>query len=101
MGPPLYTRLSMPVYSLSTRAPKPAMSSSSSSINPDEDAALVASLSRPPVSDATMNLVTYAAPVSIQPRRFALGLYLGTLSHEFFKSSGHGVLQVMTACMCD
>ena len=47
-----------------------------------------------PVSEATMNLVTYAAPVSIKPRRFALGLYLGTLSHEYFKSSGHGVLQV-------
>ena len=98
MDPPLYTRLSMPVYSLSTRAPKPATGSSSS---PEEEDTALASSSQPaappsppPVSEATMNLVTYAAPVSIKPRRFALGLYLGTLSHEYFKSSGHGVLQV-------
>ena len=43
---------------------------------------------------ATMNLVTYACPVSIKPRRFALGLYLGTASHDNFKRTRHGVLQV-------
>ncbi|KAG1662946.1 hypothetical protein FOA52_006699 [Chlamydomonas sp. UWO 241] len=44
-----------------------------------------------------MNLVTYAAPVSIKPRRYALGLYLGTLSHANFKQTGRGLLQVLRA----
>lgn len=68
--PPVFSRLSAPVYSLSTS-------------------------SQPPTnSRATLNLVTYAAPVSIKPRRFVIGLYLGTLSHENFRETGHGVLQV-------
>jgi hypothetical protein len=41
-----------------------------------------------------MNLVTYAAPISLQPRCYALGLYLRTLSYENFKRERQGVLQV-------
>lgn len=68
--PPVFSRLSAPVYSLSTSSQLPTN------------------------SRATLNLVTYAAPVSIKPRRFVIGLYLGTLSHENFRETGHGVLQV-------
>jgi hypothetical protein len=72
---PLFSRLSMPVYSLSTQAPSG--------------------------SSATLNLITYAAPISLQPRRYALGLYLGTLSHENFKLTKRGVLQVRPGrCQC-
>lgn len=72
---PLFSKLSVPVYSLSTASsPDP-----SSSQGPLE----------------TLNLVTYAAPISIQPRRFALGLYIGTLSHDNFRQTNRGVLQVL------
>ncbi|KAG2482795.1 hypothetical protein HYH03_018285 [Edaphochlamys debaryana] len=42
-----------------------------------------------------MNLVTYASPVAIKPRMYAIGLYLGTLSHENFRHHKRGVLQVL------
>lgn len=42
----------------------------------------------------TMNLVTYCAPVSISPRRMALGLYKGTVSAENFLHAKEGVMQV-------
>lgn len=70
---PPYTMLSSPVYSLVTSA---------------EDG-----------SKVTMNLVTYASPVSLKPRMFALGLYDGTLSRENMLSSGRGTLQVR-ATLC-
>jgi hypothetical protein len=42
----------------------------------------------------TLNLVTYASPISLTPRHYALGLYVNTLSWENFLSTGRGVLQV-------
>eukprot|EP00887_Chlorella_sp_A99_P005542 scaffold1.g5542.t1 len=68
-APPLppYSALSIPVYSLSTVAPDG--------------------------SAATLNLVTYAAPVSLKPRRYALGLYEGTLSRDNMLATGRGLLQ--------
>ncbi|PNH01371.1 hypothetical protein TSOC_012759 [Tetrabaena socialis] len=66
-GAPLYTKFSQPVYSLATGGPSPSL-----------------------------NLVTYASPVAIQPDRlFALGLYLGTVSHANMKAQRRGVLQVL------
>lgn len=68
--PPLppYSALSTPVYSLST---------------------LGAGGSR-----STMNLLTYASPISLKPRYYAIGLYTNTLSWENMLSHGYGVLQV-------
>lgn len=43
-----------------------------------------------------MNLVTYCAPVAIKPERmFAVGLYLGTQSHEHMRVHRRGVMQVL------
>lgn len=68
--PPPYTLLSTPVYSLVTRS---------------EDGL-----------KANMNIVTYASPIAIQPqRKYALGLYIGTLSWENMHQTHKGVLQVM------
>ena len=64
---PPYYQLSLPVYSLATAAPDGG---------------------RP-----TMNLVTYAAPISLKPRHYALGLYLDTLSWQNMLATRTGVLQ--------
>eukprot|EP00803_Ostreobium_quekettii_P008755 evm.model.scf_483.5 EVM.evm.TU.scf_483.5 scf_483:77184-78741(-) len=70
--PPPYTKLSTPVYSLSTEP-----STSDSGLRP------------------TMNITTYCSPVAIHPKRcYALGLYNGTLSRENMLATGKGVLQV-------
>lgn len=43
---------------------------------------------------ATINLVTYCAPMSINPRTIAIGLYKGTQSWINFLACKAGVLQV-------
>mmetsp|Transcript_4767 Transcript_4767/g.12013 ORF Transcript_4767/g.12013 Transcript_4767/m.12013 type:complete len:219 (+) Transcript_4767:171-827(+) len=71
--------LSVPVYSLATAG-----------TDDDDEAAGAA--------PATMNIVTYCSAVSIRPvRKYALGLYVGTLSWENFLREGRGVLQVLNA----
>ena len=43
-----------------------------------------------------MNIVTYCSAVAISPtRKYAMGLYVGTLSWENFMKSGLGVLQLL------
>lgn len=71
--PPLppYSTLSTPVYSLSTAAPDG--------------------------SSRTLNLVTYAGPVSLAPRHYAIGLYNHTLSRDNFLATGRGLLQARRA----
>lgn len=64
---PPYAALSTPVYSLVTSGAEEATT--------------------------TMNLVTYASPIAVRPRMFALGLYEGTLSRENMLATGHGTLQ--------
>ena len=66
---PPYSLLSSPVYSLATS---------------DSDG-----------NNRTLNLVTYASPISIVPRFYALGLYRGTLSAENMLTTGKGVLQIL------
>lgn len=66
---PPYYQLSLPVYSLAT-------------VDPDG-------------GSPTMNLVTYASPISLKPRHYALGLYLGTLSWQNMLATKTGVLQVL------
>lgn len=45
----------------------------------------------------TMNILTYASPVSIQPcRMWSISLYKGTLSHQNFARERRGVLQLLT-----
>lgn len=66
---PPYSTLSMPVYSLSSRQKSRI--------------------------DQTMNLVTYAAPIALQPPMYALGLYHDTLSRDNMLSHKHGVLQIL------
>lgn len=65
---PPYYQLSLPVYSLAT-------------VGPDG-------------GSPTMNLVTYASPISLKPRQYALGLYLNTLSWENMLATRTGLLQV-------
>ena len=40
-------------------------------------------------------MVSYAAPVSINPPKFAMGVYKGTMSHETFMKTRRGVLAVL------
>ena len=75
-------------------------SDSSSSLQPTLDPPL---LNVPTYSLATcdgqktgMNILTYAAPVSIRPDRiWSLGLYKGTWTHEQFQKTGTGILQLL------
>lgn len=67
---PPYRQLSMPVYSLST---KPA-----------------GATGRP-----TMNIVTYASPVALQPPMYAIGLYKGTQSWTNWRETRSGLLQIL------
>ena len=68
---PPFTKLSTPVYSLSSRGP-PASG-----------------------GGATLNIVTYASPIAIQPvRKYALGLYVGTQSWQNVRATGRAALQV-------
>jgi len=75
--PPL---LDVPVYSLSTLG---------SSDNDGDGTATTNNKS-------TMNILTYATPVSIKPHRmWSISLYKGTLSHENFTRNRRGVLQLL------
>lgn len=50
----------------------------------------------PSAGKSTMNILTYASPVSIKPRRiWSIGLYKGTMSHENFVREKRGVLQML------
>ena len=45
---------------------------------------------------STMNILTYASPVSIKPHRmWCVSLYRGTMSHENFARERRGVLQLL------
>ena len=45
---------------------------------------------------STMNILTYATPVSIKPyRMWSISLYKGTLSHENFTRNRRGILQLL------
>ncbi|KAL7449768.1 hypothetical protein ACHAWC_001794, partial [Mediolabrus comicus] len=45
---------------------------------------------------STMNILTYASPVAIQPyRMWSISLYKGTLSHENFVKERRGILQLL------
>lgn len=47
-------------------------------------------------SSNTMNILTYASPVSIKPHRmWSISLYKGTLSHENFTKQRRGILQLL------
>lgn len=71
--PPL---LDVPVYSLSTLG-KPSASDSQG-------------------RSGTMNILTYASPVSSAPNRmWCMSLYKGTLSHENFARERRGILQLL------
>lgn len=69
--PPL---IDVPTFSLSTKTGN----------NDDDDAV------------STMNILTYASPVAIQPyRMWSISLYKGTLSHENFAKEKRGILQLL------
>jgi flavin reductase (DIM6/NTAB) family NADH-FMN oxidoreductase RutF len=68
---PPYTLLTNPVYSLAT--------------------------SDAQGNNHTLNLVTYASPISIVPRFYAVSLYRGTLSAENMLKTGKGVLQILAS----
>jgi flavin reductase (DIM6/NTAB) family NADH-FMN oxidoreductase RutF len=43
-----------------------------------------------------MNILTYASPVSIHPKRiWCIGLFKGTVAYENFSKTGEGVLQLL------
>lgn len=43
-----------------------------------------------------MNILTYATPVSMKPKRiWSIALYKGTVAHENFSRTGQGVLQLL------
>ncbi|GBF94208.1 hypothetical protein Rsub_06478 [Raphidocelis subcapitata] len=67
---PPFTKLNTPVYSLSS--------------------------SGPGGGSPTLNIVTYASPIAIKPaRKYALGLYVGTLSWQNVRDTGRCVLQIL------
>ena len=83
--PPL---LDVPVYSLSTLGESDYDSSSSTSSS--------TGTSRNQGAKCTMNILTYASPVSSAPHRmWCISLYKGTLSHENFLRERRGVLQLL------
>lgn len=85
--PPL---LDVPVYSLSTLGDSSWLSTSSTSISINNHAA-----------KSTMNILTYASPVSSAPHRmWCISLYKGTLSHENFTRERRGVLQLLRPEHC-
>eukprot|EP00956_Cyclotella_meneghiniana_P035997 scaffold120053_cov73-Cyclotella_meneghiniana.AAC.4 len=48
-------------------------------------------------SHDTMNILTYASPVSVKPdRMWSISLFKGTLSHENFSRERMGILQLLT-----
>lgn len=66
---PPFTKLSTPVYSLSSAAADG--------------------------SSHTLNVITYASPIALRPvRKYALGLYIETLTYANVKATGRCVLQV-------
>lgn len=68
---PPYSLLSTPVYSLSTAGDAEGR-------------------------NATLNMMTYASPVALRPKRFyAIGLYKQTLSYENMAKTRTGVLQIL------
>lgn len=67
---PAYSTLSTPVYSLSTACPD--------------------------ARSHTLNIVTYASPIAIQPdRMYALSLFKNTMSWKNMLQSKRGVLQIL------
>jgi hypothetical protein len=43
----------------------------------------------------TMNMITYASPIALRPqRKYALGLYVQSLTYQNIKETGRAVLQV-------
>lgn len=42
-----------------------------------------------------MNMITYASPIALRPqRKYALGLYIQSMSWQNVRETGRGVLQV-------
>lgn len=43
----------------------------------------------------TLNMITYASPIALRPqRKYALGLYVQSMSYQNVKETGRAVLQV-------
>lgn len=70
---------------------------------PDEELPPYALLSTPVYSLSsegsegrnTMNMITYASPIALRPqRKYALGLYVQSLTYQNMKETGRAVLQV-------
>ena len=59
----------------------------------------VYSLSTAGTTTSSMNIVTFATPVSIKPKLYMISLYYGTKTRDVFvsdeKSQGHGILQLL------
>ena len=98
----------MPVFCLSTLGDRDEKSSSSSAaaaaaavagtsaIGGGDGDSDVGGISESGSRRSTMNILTYASPVSIKPRRmWCIGLYRGTMSHENFARERRGVLQLL------
>ena len=101
--PPL---LDVPVFSLSTLGDRDDESSSSaatvayvagtSSIGGGDGNSDSGVNSGSSSRRSTMNILTYASPVSIKPHRmWCISLYRGTMSHENFARERRGVLQLL------
>ncbi|GHP04528.1 hypothetical protein PPROV_000328200 [Pycnococcus provasolii] len=83
-GPPskhVFAYLPAPVFALSTNV-VPTVGNSNSATTFDSHKTNVC-------------MVSYAAPVSINPPKFAMGVYKGTMSHETFMKTRRGVLAVL------
>ncbi len=70
---PPFTLLSTPVYSLSTRGADGGAQ--------------------------TLNIITYASPIALRPqRKYALGLYIESLTWQNVRETGRAVLQILQQC---
>eukprot|EP00879_Flechtneria_rotunda_P033163 GHRR01036704.1.p1 GENE.GHRR01036704.1~~GHRR01036704.1.p1 ORF type:complete len:140 (+),score=35.26 GHRR01036704.1:419-838(+) len=46
-----------------------------------------------------MNMITYASPIALRPqRKYALGLYVQSMTYKNMKETGRGVLQILQEC---
>lgn len=89
--PPPFTKLSVPVYSLSSL---PGPNDNTGAPTDPTKLQLFNSFSE---SRPSLNITTYTGPVAIKPERmFMLGLYVGTMSWRNVRQTRKAVLQILT-----
>lgn len=78
--------ISVPVYSLATQTISDVSGAGLGTRNAEQEISHTRS---------SMNIVTFATPVSVKPRLYMISLYHGTKTKDTFFESKHGILQLL------